>query len=152
MCPVQGVTDVAVHSPGHRLTLDVQLQPANPLRERIPDADPKKYQGIHDGKDWRNPCLIVRTDGIVILAVTSDGNPIPVKAVAAALEGLPDSAWPYGLVVAIQDNGIAASESERSQIGANRILLEPLLGELGVIAGFRPSVGGCETPSEQTPR
>jgi hypothetical protein len=127
-------------APGHRLTLDVQLQPANRLRERIPDADPKKYQGIHDGKDWRNPCLIVRADGIVILGVTSHGNPIPVKAVAAALEILPDSAWPYGLVVAVQDNGIAASESERSQIGANRILLEPLLGELGVIAGFRPSV------------
>ena len=92
-------------APGDRLTLDVQLVPANPLRERIPDADPTKYRGIHEGKDWRNPCLIVRADGIVISGVTNEGNPIPVKAVAAALEGLPDSAWPYGSVVAVQANG-----------------------------------------------
>lgn len=134
-------------APGDRLTLDVQLQPADPLRERIPDADPKKYQGIHNGKDWRNPCLIVRADGVVVSGVTDDGNPIPVKAVAAALEDLPDTAWPYGSVVAIQDYRIAASEPERSRIEANQMLLEPLLGELGVIAGFRPPA--CAPPSNQ---
>jgi len=137
-------------APGDRLRLDVQLVPANPLRERIPDADPTKYRGIHEGKDWRNPCLIVRADGIVMSGVTNEGNPIPVKAVAAALEGLPDSAWPYGSVVAVQANGIAVSEAERSRIEANRMLLEPLLSELGVIVGFRPSA--CEPPTEQTLR
>ena len=135
-------------APGDRLTLDVQLQPANPLRERIPDADEKKYQGINDGKDWKNPCLIVRADGVVISGVNNDGNPIPVKAVEAALEELPDSAWPYGSVVAVQDYRIAASEPERSRIEANQMLLEPLLGELGIIAGFRPST--CAPPNEQT--
>jgi hypothetical protein len=126
-------------APGNRLTLDVRLQPSNPLTQRIPDADPKQYQGIQDGKDWKNPCLLVRTDGVVILGATSDGNPIPVKAVAAALESLPDSAWPYGRIVAVESNRISASEPERSRIEANRMLLEPLLGDLGVIAGFRPS-------------
>jgi hypothetical protein len=135
-------------APGDRLTLDVQLQPANSLRERIPDADPKKYQGIHDGKDWRNPCLIVRADGVVISGVNNDRNPIPVKAVAEALEDLPDSAWPYGSVVAVQDHRIAALDPERSRIEANQMLLEPLLGELGVIAGFRPSA--CAPLSDQT--
>jgi hypothetical protein len=42
-------------SPGSRMTLDVELQPSNPLTERVPDADPKKYQGVQDAKDWRNP-------------------------------------------------------------------------------------------------
>ena len=135
-------------APGDRLTLGVQLQPANSLRERIPDADQKKYQGIHDGKDWKNPCLIVRADGVVISGVNSDGNPIPLKAVAKALEDLPDSAWPYGSVVAVQDYRIAASEPERSRIEANQMLLEPLLGDLGVIAGFRPQV--CAPASNQT--
>lgn len=135
-------------APGERLTLNVDLQPANPLRERIPDADPKKYQGIHDGKDWKNPCLTVRADGVVISGVNNDGNPIPMKAVAEALEDLPDSAWPYGSVVAVQDYPIAASEPERSQTEANQMLLEPSLGELGVIAGFRPSA--CPTPIGQT--
>lgn len=134
-------------APRNRLTLDVQLNPSNSLTARIPSADPKKYQGIHDGKDWRNPCLIVRADGVIISGV-NDGNPLPVKAVAAALEDLPDSAWPYGSVVAVQDYRIASSESERPRIEANQMLLEPLLGELGVIAGFRPPA--CVPPSDQT--
>jgi hypothetical protein len=134
-------------APGNRLSLDVQLQPSNSLTARILGADPKKYQGIHDGKDWRNPCLIVRVDGVIISGV-NDGNPLPVKAVAAALEDLPASAWPYGLVVAVRDYRIASSESERSRIEANQMLLEPLLGELGVIAGFRPPA--CAPPSDQT--
>jgi hypothetical protein len=134
-------------APGERLTMDVQLQPANPLRERIPDADPKKYQGIHDGKDWKNPCLIVLSDGVVISGVNNGGNPMPVKAVAEALESLPDSAWPYGSVVAVQDYRVAASESERSRIEANQMLLEPLLSELGVLAGFRPTA--CASPNDQ---
>lgn len=126
-------------APGDRLALDVQLEPANPLRARIPDADPKKYQGIQDAKDWRNPYLIVRPDGIIVSGMSGGGSPIPVDSVPAALESLPDSAWPYGLVIAIQSDDPAASESERSRIEANRELLEPTLSELGVIIGFRPS-------------
>jgi len=125
-------------SPGDHLAVDVQLQPANALRERIPDADPKKYKVIHDGKDWKNPCLMVRADGVVIFGV-NDGNPIPVKAIESALERLPDSAWPYGSVVAVEDYRSAMSGPDRPQIEANKALLEPLLGELGIIAGFRPT-------------
>ena len=126
-------------APGSRLTLDVKLEPANPLTGRIPSADPKKYHGIRDGKDWRNPYLIVRADGIEIAGTAGGGSPIPVESVAAALEALPDSAWPYGLVVAVQKNDVGASEAERSRIEANQMSLEPLLGELGVVVGFRPS-------------
>lgn len=126
-------------APGNHLTLDVQLEPANQLRERISDGDPKKYRGIRDAKDWRNPYLIVRANGIEIVGMTSDGSPIAVESVAAALERLPDSAWPYGLVVAIQDNGIVAAESERARIDTNRKLLLRLLNDLGVEVGLWPS-------------
>lgn len=125
-------------APGNRLTLDVQLEPANSLTGRIPSADPKKFQGIHDGKDWKNPYLIVRADGIEIAGAASTTSPVPVESVAAALEGLPYSAWPYGLVVAVQKNDVGASEAERSRIEANQMSLEPLLGNLGVIVGLRP--------------
>jgi hypothetical protein len=125
-------------APGNRLALDVKLEPANPLTGRIPSADPEKYQAIRDGKDWRNPYLIVRADGIEIAGTPSGGSPIPVESVWAALEGLPNSAWPYGLVVAVQKNRVGVSEAERSRIEANQMSLEPLLGELGVVVGFRP--------------
>lgn len=125
-------------APGNRLTLDVQLEPANSLRDRIPDPNPEEYQGIRDAKDWRNPYLIVRADGIEIVGMASNGSPIAIESVAAALERLPESAWPYGLVVAIQDNGIVAGESDRARIDANRELLVGLLNDLGVVVGFWP--------------
>jgi hypothetical protein len=117
----------------------VQLEPSNPLRQRIADADQEKYLGIRAAKDWRNPYLIVRADGIEVVGVTSGRSPIAVDSVAAVLEGLPDSAWPYGLVVAIQDKGVVASETERLRIETNRNLLLGRLNELGVIVGFWPS-------------
>jgi hypothetical protein len=83
-------------APGNRFTLDVQLEPSNPLSQRIPGADSKKYQGISDVKDWRNPYLIVRVDGIEVVGVTDGRSSLTVDAVTAILEGLPDSAWPYG--------------------------------------------------------
>jgi hypothetical protein len=125
-------------APGNRLTLDVQLEPANPLTGRIPRADPKKYQGIHDREHWRNAYLIIRADGIEIAGAASGGSPIPVESVAAALDGLPGSSWPYGLVVAVQKNGAGISEAERSRIEANQLSLEPVLGDPGVLVGFRP--------------
>jgi hypothetical protein len=127
-------------APGDRLTLDVRLEPANPLRARIPDADPKKYEGIQDAKDWRNPYLIVRADGITTASGASGGgSPIPVDSVPAALENLPDSAWPYGLVVAVQDAGVVASKADQSRIEANRILLVRVLNQLGVTVDSWPS-------------
>jgi hypothetical protein len=125
-------------APGNSFILDVQLEPSNPLQRRIPGPDPKKYQGIRDAKDWRNPYLIVRPDGIEVVGVTDGGSPMTVDAVTAVLERLPDSAWPYGLVVAIQGNGRAVSESDRSRIETNRNLLLGRLNDLGVIVGFWP--------------
>lgn len=126
-------------APGDRLTLDVLLDPANPLRARIPDADPRKYHDIRDAKDWKNPYLIVRPDGIIIFQASGGGNPIPVDSVPAALESLPDSAWAYGLVVAVQDNGIVGSQADESQIQANRNSLVRVLSQLGVMVDLWPS-------------
>jgi len=123
-------------APGDRLTLDVQLAPANPLHERIPDPDPEKYQGIIHKEDWKNPFLIVRADGIEVVGVTNGRGPITVDAVAEALESLPDSAWPYGLIVGVEDHDASASQADRSRIKANRESLNRLLDKLGVVDGF----------------
>jgi hypothetical protein len=55
------------------------------------------------------------------------------------LEALPDSAWPYGRVVAIQDIGAVSSEIQHSPVVEMRDQLSARLGELGVIVGFWPS-------------
>lgn len=55
---------------------------------------------------WKNPCLIVGPEGIeIIVGMARDGRKISVGSVGRALEGLPDPAWSYGLIVEVQGNG-----------------------------------------------
>ena len=111
---------------------------AQSLQSRISKPDPKKYQAIQDAKDWKNPFLVVHRDGIEILGVTPDGHSIPVGSVPQILDRLPDFAWPYGLVVAVQDNGVSA-QGDSPRIKANREKLLALLRELGVTTELWPS-------------
>lgn len=122
--------------PGDRLTLDVPLQPSNPLTQRIPDADENKYRGIHDAKVWLNPILTVRADGIEVAGAGQASKPLALDDVTQALAGLPDSAWPYGRILAVQPNTASGSESDQALITAKRDLLLGRLNELGVLNYF----------------
>ena len=108
------------------------------LQSRIPKPDPKRYHAVQDAKDWKNPYLIVRRDGIEIVGMTAVGQAIPVDSVPGVLKGLPDSAWPYGLVVAVQDIGLV-SEGDLPRIEANRKRLLMLLKKLGIAVDLWPS-------------
>lgn len=98
-----------------------------------------KYRAIREAKDWKNPYLIVQPDGIEIVGVTTPGHPIAVDSVRGALEALADSAWPYGLVVAVQDAGITSSMQVAPQIRRNQAKLVNTLRKLGVTVEFWPS-------------
>jgi len=108
------------------------------LQSRIPRPDPKKYQAIRDAADWKNPYLIVRRDGVEIIGRMAVGHSIPVDSVPGALKELPDSAWPYGLVVAVEDIGIRAP-GDTPRIEANRKGLLTLLKKLGIAVDRWPS-------------
>ena len=109
------------------------------LQDRIPGPDPKKYHSVQDAKGWKNPYLIVRRDGIEIVGMTPVGQVISVESVPVMLEKLPDSAWPHGLVVAVQDIGILSGKTHPARIEANRAKLLNLLKELGIAADRWPS-------------
>jgi hypothetical protein len=108
------------------------------LQNRIPKPDPKKYRAVQDAKDWKNPYLIIRRDGIEIVGMTAVGQAIPVDSATRVLSGLPDSAWPYGLVVAVQNVGLV-SEGDPPHIEANRKRLLMLLKKFGIAVAFWPS-------------
>lgn len=114
-------------------------QTSRSLQNRIPKPDPKKYRSVQDAKDWKNPYLIVRPDGIEILGITPVGRSIPVQSVPRALERLPDSAWPYGLVVAVQDIGILSEKADPARIEVKRTKLLNLLNALGIAVDRWPS-------------
>jgi hypothetical protein len=51
----------------------------SPLPNRIPKADPKKYQAIRDGQDWQNPKMSVRPEGIEVIGITPPGRGDPCR-------------------------------------------------------------------------
>ena len=85
-------------------------------------------------KDWKNPYLIVREDGIGLLDLSNNEILILKPAeVPAALAALPPSAWPYGRVVAVQEGKMSGNpESSKVQIRKNRALLAGTLEELKI--------------------
>ena len=114
-------------------------QTSRSLHTRIPKPDPKKYNSVQDAKDWKNPYLVVRRDGIEIVGITPVGHAISVESTPGTLEKLPDSAWPYGLIVAVQDIGIVSGKTDLARIEANRTKLLNLLKDLGIAVDRWPS-------------
>jgi hypothetical protein len=113
---------------------------ASPLRKRIPPPDPDKYRSVRDARDWQNPYLMVQAKGIdarPISAATEAPTMSPADVVAY-LEKLPAMAWPYGLVVAVQENGVRAPGDD-AQIKRNREELVRLLEKAGVRVDLWPS-------------
>ena len=78
----------------------------------IPAADPARYDHIRDMRLWRNPYLIVRSDGVALYD-SADRAELILKPdeLLAALAQLPRSNWPYGRVVAATEtNGASARD------------------------------------------
>ena len=100
-------------------------QTSRSLQDRIPKPDPKKYHSVRDG--------------IEIVGMTPVGQAMSIESVPGMLEKLPDSAWPYGLVVAVQDIGILSGKTDLARIEANRTKLLNLLKGLGVAVDRWPS-------------
>lgn len=121
------------------VALSLVAQTSQPLRTRIPKADPNKYKAIQDGQEWQNPKMFVRPEGIEVIGVTPRARDIPVESVPEILEHLPDSAWPYGLVVAVGDIGLIGSRKDKPRIQANRIKLLRILRQRGIVVELWPS-------------
>jgi len=98
------------------------------LLQAIPSADAAQYERIRDMKSWRNPYLIIRTDGVAILD-SSDNAEIILKPddLLGALAHLPASDWPYGRVVAAAENGARGSEQEGVAIRRNKGIVGGML-------------------------
>jgi hypothetical protein len=118
--------------------LTVWSQAPTSLQDRIPKADPGKYRAVLDAKDWKNPYLVVVRDGVYIRDVTSHDRPVPPDSVPKILSELPTSAWPYGLVVVVQDAGLL-SLGDPPRIKANRERLLRLLKKLSISVERWPS-------------
>ena len=112
------------------------------LKARIPAPKPKVYRAVRDGKDWKNPCLIVNEDGVQVRRTGDDYDAqiVLVAEVLRLLEKLPASAWPYGIVVMVQENGICCREADgHATKRANWVELVDRLRRAGIVVLLVPS-------------
>ncbi len=120
--------------------------------EQIPAPTKSKYMAIKSLTAWQNPYLTVQDNLIVLHVTLADANTsalgqggmlrptgarrqdltIRVGELAAALNAVPESAWPLGRVIAVEEahNTPAALEPavRRTMEGVMRTL-----GDLGVV-------------------
>src|SRR5579859_4940664 len=106
-----------------RQQLPPTVDPAS-LLQSIPQADQSQYEAVRDMRKWRNPYLIVRTDGIALFD-SADNAEIVLKMdeLLPALAKLPSSNWPYGRVVAAAEAETRASDHDGVAIRRNRGIL-----------------------------
>ena len=105
----------------------------------IPAADPSKYRDVRDMKKWRNPYLMITRDGAELFDFNNDEiHHLKPEELIQALAKLPPSAWPYGRVVAAQENGVRAAGDD-ALIRKNRGIVAGTLESLQVLINWVPS-------------
>jgi hypothetical protein len=106
----------------------------------IPEPTPEKYRSLIHMKGWRNPYLIIRADGVGLLDPDDHLERILKPGeVTQALGNLPPSAWPYGRVVAVTENGVRSGADDDVKIRANRAIVAGTLESMHVLITWVPS-------------
>lgn len=120
--------------------------------EQIPPPSKSLYLAVHTKEAWANPFIVVGRDKLNLRVVYADSNPStfnpggllrPVSAreqdldvrladLPSALGAVPENAWPYGRVIAIEEGGTAI-KADRAQIRRNVEATIQTLNDLGIV-------------------
>jgi hypothetical protein len=120
--------------------------------DQIPPPAKSRYLAVHNQESWTNPFLIVGRDTVHLRIILPDMNPSaygtgtmlrPAEArkqeldvrladLPGALSAVPEGAWPYGRVVAVEETPISA-KADRPQVRRNVEATIQLLNDLGVV-------------------
>jgi hypothetical protein len=108
--------------------------------QAIPAAKSSEYEHIRDMKTWRNPYLIVRSDGVALYDV-DDSAEIRLKPdeLLPALAKLPASNWPYGRVVAAAETTTRSSDQDAVAIRRNKGIIGGVLKGAHIAVKWVPS-------------
>lgn len=120
--------------------------------ELIPPPSKTRYLAIRNLSNWENPYITVQGEMVTVHVTRADANTSamgqggmlrPVGArrqnldirageLPAALNAIPQSAWPYGRVIAVEE-AHEAPATARPQIRRNMEIVMRSLGDLGVV-------------------
>jgi len=120
--------------------------------EQIPPPSKTRYLAVHSLSIWENPYLTIQGSMVTLHVTIADANTSelgvggmlrPVGArrqdlnvrtadLPAALNAIPQTAWPYGRVVAVEEAHDAPA-SARPELRRNMEAAIKTLGDLGVV-------------------
>jgi hypothetical protein len=103
-------------------------------------ADPQKYGGTRDLKNWQNPYLIIKPNGVALLdAANHEEHLLKTEELPEALADLPASAWPYGRIVVVSDPSATGAASNLVPIRKNRGIVAGTLESMHILINWVPS-------------
>ena len=114
--------------------------------EQIPPPSKTRYMAVHTFESWENPYLTVQSNMLELHVTQADANPstlgvggmlrpigarrevlnIAPEKLGEAMTAIPQSAWPYGRVIAIEE----AHKTPKSAEPAVRRTMEVAIGKL----------------------
>ncbi len=126
----------------------------------IPLPSKNQYMTIHTRASWQNPFLVVTTSTVSLTMLYPDMGPahapgdsllrpqaarrerleLRLNELPQALTALPQNVWPYGRVIAVQDDP-GAPKQDRPAVRRNEEAALQVLSNLGVVAYEWPSNG-----------
>lgn len=129
------------------------LEAARQQMEQIPPPTKSRYLAVHDLDSWENPYLTVQGGMVTLHVLLADANTSPlgrggmlrpvgarrrnldvrISDLPTALNAIPENAWPYGRVVAVEE-AHEVPPSARPQVRRNVETVLKTLGDLGVVA------------------
>ena len=110
------------------------------MDSRIGAAAPQGHRSIRDAKDWENPYLVIRREGIEVIAkpLSSGRQTVAAADLQQTLIALPVTAWPYGRIAVVQEISIRTGGDEKP-IADNLKAALAILEKLDVMVDRWPS-------------
>ncbi len=120
--------------------------------DEIPPPAKSRYLAVHTQESWQNPFLVVGRDSIRMRIILPDTNPgaygtgtmlrpadarkqeldVRLADLPNALSAVPTGSWPYGRVVAVEENPVTP-KANRVQVRRNVEATIQILNDLGVV-------------------
>ncbi len=120
--------------------------------DMIPPPSKSRFMAIHTAESWENPSITVEPGMLELRITLADPNPslgtggmlrpvaarqqelnISLDKLDEAVSAIPESAWPYGRVVSVEEPGNTPRKAE-PQVRRNLEVTVRELNDLGVVA------------------
>ncbi|MFT4112790.1 hypothetical protein [Silvibacterium sp.] len=156
----QSASPTPVPTPQEKKAAQLQEDNDRQQLDQIPPPSKSRYMAIHTRESWSNPFLVVGKKTVVMRMMNPESpqsGALPgtmlhpagarrreltlrLSELNEALAALPEDAWPYGRVIALEEDP-TAPRADRIQVRRNVETTIQVLNDLGVVVYEWPSSG-----------